>query len=391
MRALRVVFGCALTALVACGSTNGGSLLASAGGSSNASGGLGGSSGGSSGGTAGSGVVIGGSGGGGGMPNPDAGCATSTAVATAIPPVLEFVIDISGSMNDAAPGTASSKWVVTRNALATAFSNMPANNAVGLFFFPGTAGTPCIDKQQAVTIAALGATGSAQRTSITQALAGAHPTGGTPTHDAYLFGLNTLLASTLPGNKFIVLITDGAPTYELNCQGDGHTPVSNGPLITQVQDAAKGGVRTFVIGSPGSEPARTDLSTMAQVGGTGLPGCSNSGPNYCHFDMTTQPDLATGLNNALAQISGAALSCTYDVPAPPNGQQLDPNKVNVEYTPSSGSPTEIDKDSGSTCTNGWQYSPDGKQIIICGSDCNTIKNDPGGKINIVFGCQTNVQ
>ena len=325
---------------------------------------------------------------------PDSGCATATSQADVVPGVMEFVIDTSGSMGDSAPG-GGTKWSVTQTALGSAFDNMSAGNAVGLFFFPGTdpaiSGGTCIVKQQAVPIAGLGATGSNQRTLIGQALQAASPLGGTPTHDGYLFALNMLQQSTLPGNKFIVLITDGAPTYALYCNGDGQTPVPNGPLISQVANAATEGVRTFVIGSPGSESARTDLSKMASAGGTALPGCSDSGPNYCHFDMTTQPNLAQALNDALAKISGAALSCTYDVPAPPNGQALDPNKVNVVFTPSSGQATDVYRDPGSTCTNGWQYSPDGKQIIICGASCDKVKNDPGGSINIVFGCATKVQ
>jgi von Willebrand factor type A domain len=360
--------------------------------------GSGGSSASGAGGNAGSGGLIkvdggggnAGAGGGGGL---DSGCATSTAQGKVLPAVMEFVIDTSGSMGDPAPG-GGTKWSVTQTALGSAFDNMPQGNAVGLFFFPGTdpsiSGGDCIIKQQAVPIDTLGATASNQRTLITQALQAASPLGGTPTFDAYLFALNTLVASTLPGNKFIVLITDGAPTYSLYCQGDGQTPVPNGPLISEVANASTEGVRTFVIGSPGSESARTDLSKMASAGGTALPGCSDSGPNYCHFDMTTQPNLAQALNDALSKISGAALSCTFDVPTPPNGQTLNPSKVNVVFTPSSGKPSDILKDTGTTCTDGWQYTPDGKQIVICGPSCDKVKNDPGGKINIVFGCDTKV-
>jgi len=389
----RLILAACAALLAACGPTSnaptvaGGSGAVGSGGAGAASGG-----GNSAGGTGG--VVIDLDGGNSEASAPDAGCATATSQANVLPAVMEFVLDTSGSMGDAAPG-GGTKWSVTQAALGSAFDKMTAGNAGGLLFFPGTdpavSGGTCIVKQQAVPIATLGSAGSNQRTLVNQALQAASPLGGTPTHDAYLFALNTLAQSTLPGNKFIVLITDGAPTYALYCNGDGQTPVPNGPLISQVAYASTLGVRTFVIGSPGSESARTDLSKMASAGGTALPGCSDGGPSYCHFDMTTQPNLAQALDAALAKISGAALSCTYDVPQPPNGQTLDPNKVNVVFTPSSGQPTDIYRASGSTCKNGWQYSPDGKQIVICGPSCDKVKNDPGGRIDIVFGCATKVR
>ncbi len=386
------------TLAVACGSSNndltaggggGGSGASSSGGSGNAgSGGSSGSGGFGAGGTSGGS----GSGSGGfGATSNDAGpqgCATATKTADAVPPVMEMVIDISGSMGQPAPG-GGTKWSVTRDALGQAITAMPDTNALGMTLYPDTNGFgSCINAQQEVPIAALGPTGSTQRQTVQSTLQGANPQGGTPTHDAYLFGLNQLVASPLPGNKFMILITDGAPTYSLGCKGNGQSPVDNTALIGQVTNATNGGVRTFVIGSPGSETARTDLSKMATAGQTALPGCSDTGPSYCHFDMTTSTNLAQSLNDALATISGAALSCTYDIPPPPSGQTLDPGKVNVEYTPSGGSSQDIVQDP--TCGNGWKYSTDGKQIILCGPACDMVKNDPNGTINIVFGCNTKV-
>jgi len=216
-------------------------------------------------------------------------------------------------------------------------------------------------------------------------LTGQRTNGGTPTHDAYMVGLNQLINTMLPGNKYLVLITDGAPTYSLNCVGDGETQVDSMPLIGQVQNAATGGIKTFVIGSPGSEPARGALSQMATMGGTAQPNCSDTGPTYCHFDMTTQTDLATALKNALSQITGQILSCTYAILQPGAGETLDLRKVNVRYNGA-----DIPKDpSDAACNTGWNYSPDKTQIVLCGDKCNEVKSQ-GGDIEIVFGCATKV-
>jgi hypothetical protein len=311
------------------------------------------------------------------------GCAKSTATAKAQPAVLELVVDTSGSMNQRPPNGTQTKWVSTRDSLVTALGTIPDGNALGLFFYPGNAGgATCIDSTPTVPIAALEAT---HRQTLLDRLNGQRTNGGTPTHDAYMVGLNELVTSTLPGNKYLVLITDGAPTYSINCVGDGQTQVDSTALIQQVQNAAGGGIKTFVIGSPGSEPARGDLSRMATVGMTPQPNCSDTGPNYCHFDMTTQTDLATALKNALSAITGQVLTCNYALPQPGAGQTLDLRKVNVRHNGA-----DIPKDpSDADCNTGWNYSPDKKQIILCGDKCNEVKSQ-GGDIEIVFGCATKV-
>ncbi|MES1174781.1 MAG: hypothetical protein ABUL62_10690 [Myxococcales bacterium] len=44
------------------------------------------------------------------------------------------------------------------------------------------------------------------------------------------------------------------------------------------------------------------------------------------------------------------------------------------------------------CSECWrcQYSTDGKQIDLCGAACNAVKADPGGMIQVLFGCTTEV-
>ena len=110
-----------------------------------------------------------------------------------------------------------------------------------------------------------------------------------------------------------------AVDYALNCQGSGtqQDPADPTPLIPEAASALARGMKTFVIGSPGSEDARRSLSQMAEAGGTATEGCSHTGsPFYCHFDMTEEADFAVALRDALASISGLALSCAYDIPSP---------------------------------------------------------------------------
>jgi hypothetical protein len=316
-------------------------------------------------------------------------CAGETAGAELAPATLELLVDTSGSMSQRAPGVRGSKWQVTSQALLSAIDGMPGETSVGIVFYPNVPNNaqPCFDQSEAVSVAPLAAAGSAQRQKINTAVGRQNPRGGTPTHDAYRYTLTQLEAASTAGSRFVVLITDGQATYSLGCKGGGQNAVDPQPLIDEAARALAAGVYTFVIGSPGSEGARTSLSQMAEAGGTATPGCSHNGPNYCHFDMTTQTDLGAGLANALSEITGIALSCRYDVPPAPAGNVLDPDKVNILFTPPGGTQQLIPRSSDSGCASGWQYSADQSQVQLCGSTCDEIRSSKGG-VTLQFGCAT---
>jgi hypothetical protein len=317
-------------------------------------------------------------------------CATTTASATPEAPVLVFLVDTSQSMNEDAPGGNGTKWDVTQGALADAFMSMRDGINVGLIFYPDvpTGSMPCFDSMIDVNIAPLD---MGQRGLLDGALNMAGPSGSTPTHDAYVYALEQLRASTLPGQKYVVLITDGVPTYALMCVGSGQPsdPAPTGPLIDESATAMSGGIRTFVIGSPGSEDARNSLSQMASRGGTALAGCTDDGPNFCHLDMTQETNFSTALNDALDQvIAGIPLSCEFALPSPPPGQELDPGKVNVTYVSGSDS-QDLGRDTSGDCmADGWDYTADGSHIRLCGALCDQVKEDPTASISIVLGCTT---
>ena len=332
----------------------------------------------------------------------DDACATSSDATKALPPVVQLVVDTSGSM-DWPPGWAptspddskppgATKWEITRDALLAAVSSLGKDIALGASFFPSVEqeGDTCLLNEQAVPIALLGGAGSDARTAWESAVADVDPEGATPTHGAYLFGVEQLSATKLEGAPVILLITDGTPTCTLSCEcTEDNVPVDSEPLIAEAAEAFANGVRTFVIGSPGSEETRDVLSQLASEGGTARPGCSNAGPEFCHFDMTTEPDLAKGLAQALDEIGMSLGSCEYPIPAPPAGQALDPDLVNVLYTPEGADTETIARDpSSDDCTEGWQYAADGEHIVLCGDACERVRAEPNGTVEVLFGCET---
>jgi hypothetical protein len=195
-----------------------------------------------------------------------------------------------------------------------------------------------------------------------------------------------------PGNRYVVLLTDGAES----CDPDK----INQLLDVEVKKARDANIRTFVIGAPGSESARSLLSELAFRGGTAskagckhdIKGAADQGD--CHLDMTTSTDFASALSAALGTVSTAAQGCEFAVPAS-SGSASSAADVNVQYTASSGgnpicfSNDTKDCDSGS---DGWQFATgsdgnvDYTKVVLCGAACDAIKKDPAARVDILVGC-----
>lgn len=340
-------------------------------------------------------------------------CAGDTDTAAPAPAILELVIDTSGSMNDPPSGDPMNamgeptKWEITRDALLAAMDQLGPSVAVGITYFPGGGGFgggfgggggggggDC-DLSVAVDIDSLGDAGSAQRNSISNSLGSRNPNGFTPTHSALAFGVDTVTAYQGDGDRFIVLITDGRPTRDFDCNDlgmDADIMEISQPIIDESAAAFLGDpqVRTFVIGSPGSEDAAEALSRIATQGGTPVsPTCVDTGPEYCHFDMTTQPDFAAALAQALSDIVGQIASCEFSLPDPPDGEELDLGLVNVNIVDSAGGSTIVPKSpAGSGCADGWDFSADGSQIVLCPSTCDSYSAMPSASVAVQFGCLT---
>jgi len=336
-------------------------------------------------------------------------CAGWTSEPELLPTVLELVIDTSQSMSETTRGTnGMSKWVITRDALALAIDGLPATTSVGMLYYPNmmTQGsdTPrdvsaCVNVDALIPVALLGGAGTQQRQRIAMSLNAAGPNGSTPTHDAYHYALeNGMKRAEAEGNKFMILITDGAPTLALECLGQGtpRQPSPTQPIVDEVLATREEGIRTFIIGSPGTEDngngedSRPWMSRAAVLGGTARSGCSLSGPNYCHIDLSQESDFAGALNAALARILGQIVSCSFELPAPPAGQTLDLDQVNVIYAPGSGGNDElIGRDDSADCQDGWQLDSNNR-VVLCPNTCDMVQRDPQGSVELLFGCASQV-
>jgi hypothetical protein len=308
----------------------------------------------------------------GGVFNPSGGggmeqCAGTEAAAEPKKLHMLVVLDRSGSMSGA-------KWTGSIDAL-TSYINDPASDgtAMGLNYFPpldlndDECAQDTYDPPM-VPIGDLPANGATLINSMNMT----STTGLTPTYGAMRGSLQvaTALQDQYPDDAVIVVLaSDGDPT---SCD-------TSIPNIAALSSSAYGynGVRTFAIAIQGSD--LTDLSTIATAGGGEA------------FDVSTNINL---FKDKLEEIRANALGCEYTIPEPMEGEEFDPLKVNVEYTPGGmGTPEDLPQaDNAGDCGNmpGWYYDnpTDPTKIILCPASCDAITNDTNAQVNLIFGCPT---
>ena len=212
------------------------------------------------------------------------------------------------------------------------------------------------------------------------------PGGSTPTYPALDGAVKHAKqwATAHPDHKVVtVLATDGLPT---ECDPTDIASIAN---LAQAGKNGNPSILTFVIGVFGANDAgaQANLNQIASKGGTGTA-----------FFIQANQDVTAAFLAALHEIQGQTLACEYQIPTPPDGSDLDYNKVNVKYTPAgSNTPETIfyvgDAAGCDPMTGGWYYDKDPAQgqtptkILMCPATCDDLKSI-GGSISIEMGCQT---
>jgi hypothetical protein len=344
----------ALAAFSACGGNGSNSdFHLGAGGSGGGSGGSGSGSGGSllgdDGGGPGSGILG------------DAACATASAGASLVPVMLVFMFDRSGSMDQ------QSKWTSCSQGLTAFFSDANSKGLLAsLQFFEQP--DQCNVTAYAAPLVPMTPLPSGN---FAGPIAATSPQGETPTLPALQGALQYAAQEQKinPTAKVaVVLVTDGDPNA---CN-------STIQAVSGAAQAAAASIPTYVIGIGNV----TNLDMIAAAGGT----------KTAFIVSTTNPQQTVAdFQKALSTIKGSALSCEYTVPAAPQGQSIDFNKINVVYTSSSGAQTVLpyNKDCSGN-GQGWHYDNPASptKIEICPGSCTSIMADTGAKIDVELGCDT---
>ena len=367
----------------------------------------------------------------------DTACAEFTAEAKQTPAAMQVVIDKSTSMAQAG------KWTAAQTAIVTAIDASAFDDlTLGLLAYPAmdvagpscAFGLPVSCGVTALPQVALGDTGtdkstatSGVRKDISSWLSTNPPVGSaTPGYDALNAGIQALQALPLQGRRLMLLITDGGftcaslssrPGYadSLGC-ADWEYPDSVVTLLTNAYDDASKPVWTFIVGVPGSDTHQGDpeappysmrlaLSAFAYAGSptTVDPSCdgtsfaqSGGDPSVpCHYDLTSGSFDAQSLADTLSAIRGTALGCTYDVPEPPGGGTVNPDKVNVNVSGDGGQsydtlPKRSDPTDDCAVDPCWDYDSQG-QVELLGKACADVKASTDAKVQILGGCDTIVK
>jgi hypothetical protein len=326
--------------------------------------------------------------------------------------LILFVVDVSSSMAEPAPGGDGSVWEATRAALSQVVSDLPDSAAMGLVAFPNmepvARDDPSADPSACVNTAAVvdpQTMSDEHRERLLDALTNIQVGGGRPTSTAYSVGVQALqaVAEQLPGDATVVVVTAGEPSYGTGCVGDGTTLPSNmepafiSDTIATIADARQlvPPVETFVIGAPGSElsysgvDARPWLSAAALAGGTAVPGCSRDGPVYCHIDLSDKSvSFGSRLTTALAEIVRQSSACRYARPELPDGYGLDPTIVQVKFVAADQSEYRVPSVREADCGglgHGWYWQADGS-IALCEATCSLLRADAAAEIELRYGC-----
>lgn len=337
---------------------------------------------------------FGAAGGSGGGPTSDPSslseCATAAAAATLKPANLVVMYDRSNSMAVSTTGknVRALKWDPVGAAMKDFFGDAGSKGlSASLTFFPTTAGTTidlvCTPDSYDAPRVSLQALPSGE---FATAIDATSPGGGTPTTDAMKGAIRHAkdVAAQKAGEKVVIaLVTDGLPGVYTTNNREVCTPNTVTTAAAQAASALGGtpSIPTYVIGVADAEnpTGLTNLTEIAKAGGT---------TKATIVDTSDPTKTKADFGAALAQIRRDALSCDFDVPAPPNGAKIDFDAVNVTVT-KSGGPDLLSYSKDCADGRGWHYDDPAqpKRIILCDGACDDAKS--ATKIEIVFGCATN--
>jgi len=339
---------------------------------------------------------------------PSGPCGSQSIPAITDAPNLSFIIDHSGSMGEELAGSGLSKYENARIALAHVLGAIGHRVNYGATIFPGLAGVTGCEAGDELMKVAPGDSPSYAREGKTgprlKDLLGrltiANVDGGTPAAATLTKSLATL--SALEGKTYAILITDGAPNCnaDLSCNASACIPnieglvslgrdCSNGvncctpseqdpyanwscvdedATLQAVQALTDAGIKTFVVGMPGSEPYENLLDAMADIAGTARAGT----PKY--YSVADTDALEQALKGIAASV---AISCDLPLDYDPPERDF----VNVYFD---GKVVAYDAEAG------WEWTEDG-HVAIRGAACEQLSAGDVLEVQILAGCKTVVK
>lgn len=322
-----------------------------------------------------------------------------------------FLVDASSSMNTVPEGYSKTKWSSAIDAIRFSLDPTDPYFSYGVLTFPHLASSAATSCELETGVAAIRVpVGPAAETvpRINQVMADTVPVGGTPTAkalDAALAYYNSGPGIRLDGDKTVVLVTDGGPNCnpDLVCATETCTafmdkspnlsPCWDGSIANCCQpalDVASGispwllclddasvtgkidalnavGVRTFVVGLPGSEPYAPYLDAFAEAGGTATFGQRNH-----YYAVTSDVGLFDTIRAIIASLEDRCI-------LPLDERPLDKNALYpaVDCIP-------LPQKTGDQVN--WSYDEATQAIVIEGPKCEEIRSQGVQRIDMINVC-----
>jgi Mg-chelatase subunit ChlD len=277
---------------------------------------------------------------------------------------MMLVVDRSGSMNE------ETRWADMRAGLASVTTAMEDVVDFGLLLFPSAGIDACGSGQVIVEPT------SQSAADIITGMDNWDPLGGTPTYEALVTAGEWLQTNNAGGVNYILLATDGGPGCNMGMNWQtcdcipGATCMLNGAncldavrTSNQVLVLREQGIKTFVVGLPGTEGVTDLLDAMALAGGAAMDGQ--------HISVADQAELT----QALSELSASVVPCTFELPFDAS------TAVGLGFTVDN-EPVPFDE----TETDGWNLSGE-QSVTLFGSWCSRMRDGLPHRFEATGNCQ----
>lgn len=314
-----------------------------------------------------------------------------------------LVMDKSGSMTEPFAGEGGpSRWDELKGALSTAMGEVKGAMNFGLVLYPNQdIGQEETDAEKACAVTADGkidvplGLGNETVPAMVDVLNDTTPGGGTPIATgltkAHAY-FQQQIAEGLPGDKYVLLATDGGANCNSAFKGSGCSPevctfnldrnsfdtnlcgpnplgcLDDQAVLDEIEALAADGIKTYVVGIPGSEPYSEVLDNFAVAGETALEGEDR------YYRVGGDASLVDTFRTITVDL---VKDCEIELDEPAQ----DPDRTNVAVNCELQTPSEEDDQSG------WSMSDDFTKIYITGEKCNEIKKGVD-RIDVFVGCTT---
>jgi len=292
------------------------------------------------------------------FPTADANCGHISNVASYLNPDILVVLDRSISVNP-------TQWNAFLSSLTGTISTDNELVDWGLYAFPQNG--PACGPGTVTTAIDVSIMPSSAMHVIAHLVAAGTGASGTPTAAAIQTAVAYMQSLTDQNPKFLMLVTDGAPTCAGTIDGLSADPAqAQADAVAAINAAYAAGFPTFVV-APSTTTATGDVDALNALATAGRYPQPPPGPRF-FTELTIGPLLTSTDSNT---------SCPFSLGADPPPV---PDVVTVTFND-----VPIPRDRSHTF--GWDYtSPDMRAIALFGSWCEMVVSRRSFTVNVYFGC-----